>query len=100
MIEPRLIAQGYDFDDHIIDLVRTTDFFIEEDHPDFYPCLAIVIGDTIYRSVMYDGTDSKHSFFYYVGNIVQYISREEFISAVQDGRPECFDWLLFHPEWL
>lgn len=27
-------------------------------------------------------------------------SKSEFIDRLRDAYPDCFEWLLFHPEWL
>ena len=100
MIEPIKLA------DMLLGDVRDSphhDFFLCPETYDYYPSLVIKLQDParLFRIVTYP--DGKRNTSYHctgtaTGNLN--LSLETLMDTIRTERPECMEWLLFHPEWL
>lgn len=97
MIEPKIIR--YEVSNDFIIFKEHGDFFIEPETDNCYSALVIVIDGSMFRSIKY--ADYGCTFHQYLSDrSYRMMPKEEFISVIQASRPECFEWLLFHPEWM
>jgi len=77
------------------------DFFLCAETTYYYPSLVIKLHDRLIRIVTYP--DCKHKTIYHISyssNIAEDLQSETLIDMLRSERPECLEWLLFHPEWL
>lgn len=105
MIEPTSldIIDGYGSCD-----TPDSDFFLCPETYEYYPSLVIELTkpDRRFRIVVYPDNKFRTRFHLTIiggtdkpDQLVD-SSSSEMLDPLREERPECFEWLLFHPEWL
>lgn len=100
MIEPKEVERA---PDTMMPHMRDKDLFTIE-IGSFYKYLIIAITDTTGLSIFYE--DNKDVVCYRYDMIYGSETRpiscslEDLLDEVGRQRPKCFEWFLFHPEWL
>lgn len=100
MIEPEMVRPTLDT---MVPYRQGKDLFTIEPNSS-YSYLVIAITDTAGFGIFVEEFEDVACYRYdmLAGSSAQpaICTMEELLDEVGEHRPECFDWLLFHPEWL